>query len=59
MFPAPNVFRNLYTLDYQDIENKIEKESYENIFIKDTDKEKVKFIYAKSGKLINLSLIHI
>ena len=35
------------------IEDKIEKESYENIFIKDTDKEKVKFIYAKSGKLIN------
>ena len=35
------------------IEDKIEKESYENIFIKDTDKEKVKFIYAESGKLIN------
>ena len=26
---------------------------YENIFIKDTDKEKVKFIYAKNGMLIN------
>tara|TARA_Y100000816_G_scaffold146217_1_gene103781 strand:- start:2966 stop:4096 length:1131 start_codon:yes stop_codon:yes gene_type:complete len=35
------------------IENKIEKESYENIFIKDTDKDKVKFIFAKSGQLIN------
>jgi len=35
------------------IENKIEKENYENIFIKDTDKEKVKFIYAKSGRLVN------
>lgn len=35
------------------IEKKLEKESYENIFIKDTDKEKVKFIYAKNGMLIN------
>tara|TARA_B100001093_G_scaffold434861_1_gene432535 strand:- start:322 stop:1431 length:1110 start_codon:yes stop_codon:yes gene_type:complete len=35
------------------IENKIEKDNYENIFIKDTDKEKVKFIYAKSGRLVN------
>ena len=35
------------------IENKIEKESYKNIFIKDTDKDKVKFIFAKSGQLIN------
>ena len=35
------------------IEKKIEKENYENIFIKDTDKEKIKFIYAKNGKLIN------
>tara|TARA_Y200000002_G_scaffold339501_1_gene309508 strand:- start:1520 stop:2650 length:1131 start_codon:yes stop_codon:yes gene_type:complete len=37
------------------IEKKLEKESYENIFIKDTDKEKVKFIYAKNGMLINNS----
>ena len=37
------------------IEKKIERESYENIFIKDTDKEKVKFVFAKSGKLINNS----
>ena len=39
------------------IENKIEKESYENIFIKDTDKDKdkVKFIFAKRGQLINNS----
>ena len=35
------------------IEKKIESESYENIFIKDTDKEKTKFIYANTGKLIN------
>ena len=35
------------------IEKKIEKESYENIFIKDTDKDKVKFIFAKNGQLIN------
>ena len=35
------------------IEKKIEKENYQNIFIKDTDKEKIKFIYAKNGKLIN------
>ena len=33
------------------IENKIEKESYENIFIKDTDKDKVKFIFAKKVNL--------
>tara|TARA_Y100000816_G_scaffold284659_1_gene263246 strand:+ start:17 stop:1147 length:1131 start_codon:yes stop_codon:yes gene_type:complete len=37
------------------IEKKVERESYENIFIKDTDKEKVKFVFAKSGKLINNS----
>ena len=35
------------------IEKKVETESYENIFIKDTDKEKTKFIYANTGKLIN------
>tara|TARA_B100000989_G_scaffold127253_1_gene94469 strand:- start:9508 stop:10638 length:1131 start_codon:yes stop_codon:yes gene_type:complete len=35
------------------IEKKIGSESYENIFIKDTDKDKTKFIYANSGKLIN------
>tara|TARA_B100001057_G_scaffold447164_1_gene486426 strand:- start:8795 stop:9925 length:1131 start_codon:yes stop_codon:yes gene_type:complete len=35
------------------IEKKVEKEIYENIFIKDTDKEKIKFIYANKGKLIN------
>ena len=35
------------------IERKIEKENYENIFIKDTDKDKIKFIFAKSGQLIN------
>tara|TARA_B100001057_G_scaffold21187_1_gene19627 strand:- start:134 stop:1264 length:1131 start_codon:yes stop_codon:yes gene_type:complete len=35
------------------IEKKVEAENYENIFIKDTDKEKTKFIYAKTGKLIN------
>ena len=35
------------------IEKKVESESYENIFIKDTDKEKTKFIYANTGKLIN------
>jgi len=35
------------------IEKKVETETYENIFIKDTDKEKTKFIYANTGKLIN------
>ena len=35
------------------IEKKVETENYENIFIKDTDKEKTKFIYANTGKLIN------
>ena len=35
------------------IEKKVETETYENIFIKDTDKEKTKFIYANSGKIIN------
>ncbi len=35
------------------IEKKVEAETYENIFIKDTDKEKTKFIYANTGKLIN------
>ncbi len=35
------------------IERKIKTESYENIFIKDTDKEKTKFIYANTGVLIN------
>ena len=35
------------------IEKKVESENYENIFIKDTDKDKIKFIYAKTGKLIN------
>jgi len=35
------------------IEKKVESENYENIFIKDTDKNKIKFIYAKTGKLIN------
>ena len=35
------------------IEKKVETETYENIFIKDTDKEKTKFIYASNGKLIN------
>ena len=35
------------------IEKKVGSESYENIFIKDTDKEKTKFIYANNGKLIN------
>ena len=35
------------------IEKKIETETYENIFIKDTDKEKTKFIYANTGKIIN------
>ena len=35
------------------IEKKVESESYKNIFIKDTDKEKTKFIYANTGKLIN------
>ena len=34
------------------IENKIEKESYENIFIKDTEKDKIRFIFAKRGQLI-------
>ena len=37
------------------IEKKVETETYENIFIKDTDKEKTKFIYANTGKLINKS----
>jgi len=35
------------------IEKKVETETYENIFIKDTDKDKTKFIYANTGKLIN------
>tara|TARA_B100000989_G_scaffold298059_1_gene285911 strand:- start:9900 stop:11030 length:1131 start_codon:yes stop_codon:yes gene_type:complete len=35
------------------IEKELKTESYENIFIKDTDKEKTKFIYANSGVLIN------
>jgi len=35
------------------IEKKIDKENYENIFLKDTDNEKIKFIYADKGKLIN------
>ena len=35
------------------IEKKVETETYENIFIKDTDKEKTKFIYANTGKIIN------
>ena len=35
------------------IEKKVEPESYENIFIKDSDKEKTKFIYANTGELIN------
>ena len=35
------------------IEKKVETETYKNIFIKDTDKEKTKFIYANTGKLIN------
>ena len=37
------------------IEKKIDEENYENIFLKDTDNEKIKFIYAKNGKLINNS----
>ncbi len=35
------------------IEKKIDKENYRNIFLKDTDNEKIKFIYADRGKLIN------
>ena len=35
------------------IEKKIDKENYENIFLKDTDNDKIKFIYASKGKLIN------
>ena len=35
------------------IEKELKTESYGNIFIKDTDKEKTKFIYANSGVLIN------
>ena len=35
------------------IEKKVGTENYENIFIKDTDKKKTKFIYANSGKLVN------
>ena len=35
------------------IEKKIDKENYKNIFLKDTDNEKIKFIYADRGKLIN------
>ena len=35
------------------IEKKVDTESYENIFIKDADKEKIKFIYANTGELIN------
>tara|TARA_Y100001958_G_scaffold156483_1_gene149252 strand:+ start:681 stop:1820 length:1140 start_codon:yes stop_codon:yes gene_type:complete len=35
------------------IEKKIDKENYENIFLKDTDNDKIKFIYASTGKLIN------
>jgi len=37
------------------IEKKIDEENYENIFLKDTDNEKIKFIYAKNGRLINNS----
>ena len=35
------------------IEKKIDKENYRNIFLKDTDNEKIKFIYADRGNLIN------
>ena len=35
------------------IEKKIDKQSYQNIFLKDNDKEKIKFIYAKKGILVN------
>ncbi len=35
------------------IEKKVGTENYENIFIKDTDKKKTKFIYANSGRLVN------
>ena len=35
------------------IEKKIDKETYKNIFLKDTDNEKIKFIYADRGVLIN------
>ena len=35
------------------IEKKIDKENYQNIFLKDTDNEKIKFIYANKGRLIN------
>ena len=35
------------------IEKKIDKENYQNIFLKDTDNDKIKFIYASKGKLVN------
>ncbi len=35
------------------IEKKIDKETYKNIFLKDTDNDKIKFIYANRGTLIN------
>ncbi len=37
------------------IEKKVDKENYKNIFLKDTGDEKIKFIYADRGKLINTS----
>ena len=37
------------------IEKKIDKENYKNIFLKDTDDDKIKFIYADKGRLINTS----
>ena len=37
------------------IEKKIDKENYRNIFLKDTDDDKIKFIYADRGRLINTS----
>ena len=54
----PSLIREKKFIDTVDkltiyIEKKLESESYENIFIKDTDKEKTKFIYANTGKLIN------
>ncbi len=35
------------------IENKVDFSTYENIFLKDNKGDKIKIIYAKSGKLIN------
>ena len=54
----PSLIRERKFIDTVDkltiyIEKKVEAENYQNIFIKDTDKEKTKFIYAKTGKLIN------